>query len=168
MHLQRSLWVGLVSILLAVSADHAVGNPAGRSCPKGEYYVRALDGYVLLPAQYMPYAFDLEPGITGAYESPSPPMALGCNREQLVLGAGNIHTGTLEAIVRMSGQLPKSKPTSRNRVGEFEVTIWALSQGRDPPRKWWTVLISRNDQAMRIFAADPELWRRILDSYTEL
>lgn len=167
MDLQRSLWLGIVSILLVVSAEHALGNPVGPACPKGEYYVRAFDGYVLLPAQYMPYAFQLEPGITGSYRSPSPPMARSCTYEHIALGAGNIHTGTVEAIVQMSGQLAKRTPTSRNRVGEFDVTIWPLSEGSSPTRKWWTVLISRNDQAMKIFTADPELWRRILDSYAE-
>ncbi len=168
MDVQRSLWGGIVTILLVVSAEHAFGNPAGPSCPQGEYYVRALGGYVLLPAQYMPYAFELEPGITGAYKSPSPPMAHSCNYEQLALGAGNIHTGTLEAIVQLSGPLAKRKPTSRKRIGEFEVAIWSVPEGSNPTRKWWTVLITRNDQAMRIFAADPELWSRILDSYAEL
>src|SRR5688500_18204661 len=127
--LQRSLWVAIVSILLVVSAEHALGNPVGPVCPQGEYYVRALGGYVLVPAQYMPYAFELEPGITGAYGSPSPPMALSCKYEQLALGAGNIHTGTVEAIVQMSGQLAKRKPTSRNQVREFEVAIWSVAEG---------------------------------------
>lgn len=160
-------WLRIACLLLVATTHHVTSDAATEQCPQGQYYVRALGGYVLIPARYMPYAFELEVGITGSYKSPSPPMGRRCISEKVELAGGNIQTGTLEAIMRTPGNIPAIKPASKNRLGEFEVTVWSLPSPANGAPRWWTVLITNKQLALRIFDTDPELWRRILDSYSE-
>jgi hypothetical protein len=162
-----SIWAGIMCGPMLLCAQTAVSDPVSQRCAQGEYYVRALGGYVLLPARYMPYAYELEPGITGSYISPSLPLARRCAHGNSASLGGNIQTGSINVLARSAGKLPAVKPDSKSRVDQFEVTIWSISLPKNQVREWTKVLITRNDQAMIIFDTDPGLWRSVLDSYFE-
>lgn len=160
-------WLAGLSLVIAapmVAAAQPVGGARPEDCPQGRYYAPALGGYVLLPARYVPYATDLEPGMTGSYRSPAPPMFRRCPLDQLADAAGTIETGTV-TVMKVPGRLPTHKPQTITRSGEFQVTIWRASFPKDTARERTTVLITKGNAALRLFDADAELWRRLLDSY---
>jgi hypothetical protein len=158
------VWAGLVVLFAACVASSAVAAPR---CTQGEYYIRALGGYVLVPARFTPYSFDLEEGTTGAYGGPPFPMVMACASEHILLEAGNIETGSTEAMMT-PGRLPRIEPTMRTEIAGFTVTVWRSSTPGDSAKERTIALIVKERHALRVFDADPDLWRRILDSFEEL
>lgn len=157
------VWTGLVVLFAAAVASSAAAAPR---CTQGEYYIPALGGYVLVPARFTPYRFDLEEGITGAYGGPPSPLVKACASEQILLEAGTIQTGSAEAMMA-PGRLPRIEPTTRTEIAGFTVTIWRFSTPSDSAKERTTALIVREGHALRVFDADPDLWRRILDSFEQ-
>lgn len=157
------VWAGLVVLFAAAVATNAVAVPR---CTQGEYYIPALGGYVLVPARFTPYSVDLEEGMTGAYGGPPFPLVKACASEQVFLEAGTIQAGSAGAMT-VPSRLPRIEPTIRTEIAGFTVTIWRFSTPSDSARERTTALIVREGHALRVFDADPDLWRRILDSFEQ-
>ena len=68
---------------------------------------------------------------------------------------------------RVGGTNLSAKPMAKQRVKEFEIAIWSVPSSNAVSGEFWTVLITRNEHAIRIFDTDSELWKRILHSYSE-
>jgi hypothetical protein len=159
----NKVWI-LVVVLLAKAINGSA--EAAPTCTQGEYYIKALGGYVLVPARFTPYSEDLQAGETGAYSSPPFPMIKACASERIAIEAGTIETGGVEAMT-VPARLPRIAPKIRTTIGEFTITVWQFSLTNDSVKERTTALIVRDGYALRVFDADPELWRRIIDSFEQ-